>query len=255
MPARHPLLPVLAALFLALLSACTGAEDKLDEGPTVLAASSLQEALSEVAEAWAQAGHPPPRLSFAGSSSLARQIEAGAPADLFISADEEWMDYLAAARLVQEGSRADLLTNELVVVTTVGHPALDLSARGERIALADEAVPAGRYARTALKKMGLWDEVQARVVPVENVRAALALVERGEVSAAIVYATDAKASDRVVTALQIPSGNHPPIVYPAAVLVEAGHPDAGAFHAFLSSPQAQRIFERRGFGIAEGAGR
>jgi len=245
------------AVLLMSLSGCGGGADAEGEGPTVLAASSLQEALTEAAEAWAQAGHAPPRLSFAASSALARQIEGGAPADLYLSADEEWMDRLAEEGLLREGSRADLLTNELVLIAPRDAPSqgLDALASG-RVAMADpDAVPAGRYARAALESLGLWQGVAERIVPAENVRAALALVERGEAPLGVVYATDARASNRVAVAFQFPSDSHPPIRYPVAVLAASRHADAEALRAFLSTPAAQRIFERHGFGLVQGSGR
>jgi molybdate transport system substrate-binding protein len=243
-------------LLLTSLSGCGGGANARGEGPTVLAASSLQEALTQAAEVWAQAGHPPPRLSFAASSALARQIEGGAPADLFFSADDQWMDRLAEEGLLREGSRADLLTNELVLVAPQHTPTvgLDLLASG-RVAMADpDAVPAGRYARAALESLSLWQQVAKRIVPAENVRAALALVERGEVPLGIVYLTDAHASGKVSVAYRFPQESHPPIRYPVAVLAASRHADADAFRTFISGPEAQRIFRRQGFGTVEGAG-
>lgn len=238
------------AMLLPLLAAC-GTEPT--RGPVVLAASSLQEALEEVGAAWEEQGHPAPVLSFAGSSALARQIEQGAPADLFISADEEWMDTVEAKELLRPGTRADLLGNQLVVIAPLGGKADALPALGDgRLALADpEAVPAGRYAKAALESLGLWDDLADNVVPAENVRAALAFVERGEAALGIVYATDAKASTKVRVVEQLPEGSHPPIRYPAAVLAASTHPDAAAFRAFLASDGARRIFTQRGFAVVE----
>jgi len=257
MLARLPLAFAPLAALLMLLSACGGGGDRADEGPTVLAASSLQESLTEAAKAWAQQGHSPPRLSFAASSALARQVEGGAPADLYLSADEEWMDRLAGEGLLREGSRADLLTNDLVLITPRGAPAAGLDALASgRVALADpDAVPAGRYARAALESLGLWERVKGRIVPAENVRAALALVERGEVPLGIVYATDAQASQGVTVAYRFPPESHPPIRYPVAVLAASRHHDTSVFQAFLASEEAQRIFERHGFGMAHGGER
>ena len=249
------------AVLLMSLSGCGERADAGREGPTVLAASSLQEALTEAGEAWAQAGHAPPRLSFAASSALARQIEGGAPADLYFSADEEWMDRLAQEGLLRGGSRANLLTNELVLIASQKAPNSDLPGRLDllasgRVAMADpDAVPAGRYARAALESLGRWQGVAGRIVPAENVRAALALVERGEVPLGIVYATDAKASRRVAVAFRFPSASHPPIRYPVAVLAASRHGDAEGFRTFLSTPEAQRVFERHGFGPVQGSGR
>jgi len=242
---------------LAVVSACGGDEHARGQGPTVLAASSLQEALTEVADGWTRQGYAAPRLSFAASSALARQIEGGAPADLYISADEEWMDRLANEGLLREGSRADLLTNELVLITPVDAPADGLGALASgRLALADpDAVPAGRYARAALERLGLWQRVAKQVVPAENVRAALALVERGEVPLGIVYATDAQASRKVKVAYRFPPESHPAIRYPVAVLATSEHPQAEDFRAFLASVDAQGVLKRHGFGIAQEAGR
>jgi len=254
---RLPLRLLPLAALLMLLAACAGSEDARGVGPTVLAASSLQEALTEVADAWAGQGHPQPRLSFAASSALARQIEGGAPADLYLSADEEWMDRLAEEGLLRDGSRADLLTNELVLIARADAPAEGLDALGSgRLALADpDVVPAGRYARAGLESLGLWQRVAGRIVPAENVRAALVLVERGEVPLGIVYGTDAQASDEVTVVYRFPPESHPPIRYPVAVLATSDHAEAANFRAFLSSGEAQRIFERHGFGAAQGAGR
>jgi molybdate transport system substrate-binding protein len=258
---RAPLVLTLIAALLMLLSGCGGDSGSQVEGPTVLAASSLQEALTEVGEAWAQQGHARPRLAFAASSALARQIQGGAPADVYLSADEEWMNRVAEEGLLEEGSRTDLLTNELVLVapqsasTNDRVRGLDALSSG-RVALADpDAVPAGRYARASLESLGVWDDVAGRVVPAENVRAALVLVERGEVPLGIVYATDAQASRSVSVVYRFPAGSHPPIRYPVAQLAASEHPDTRVFQAFLASPEAQRIFVRHGFGIVQGAGR
>jgi molybdate transport system substrate-binding protein len=194
------------------------------KGPVVLAASSLQEAMEDAAKAWRAQGHAAPVLSFAGSSALARQVEQGAPADLFVSADEEWMDAVQQAGLLRAGTRHDLLTNRLVVIGAQGTPPVSadrlgaLLAKG-RLALADPAaVPAGRYAKAALQHLGWLNGVAASVVPAENVRAALALVQRGEVPFGVVYATDARASGKVAVVYAFPAGSHPPILYPMAVL-------------------------------------
>jgi len=224
----------------------------------VLAAASLQEAMEYVADAWEAQGHPRPVLSFAGTSSLARQIEAGAPADIFISADEQWMDFLEDQGLIDAYSRRDLLRNSLVLV---GGQAGDASWQAEvpladvvgsgRIAVADtQAVPAGRYARAALESLGDWETLEGQLVPTENVRAALALVERGEVPFGIVYATDAQASTSVAIAGQFPGNSHPPIIYPVAMLASSTQTEADAFLAFLGSEEARRIFAGYGFGIA-----
>jgi len=248
---RFALRTLVLALLLPLTLACGEQARDAASGkvPVVLAASSLQEALTEVAGAWAAKGHPAPVLSFAATSALARQAEQGAPADLFVAADEEWMDTLEKEGLLRAGSRADLLGNRLVLVARKGGAARSLADLGDgRLALADpEAVPAGKYARAALERLGEWPAVEGRVASAENVRAALALVERGEAPLGIVYATDALASDKVEVVRTFPEDSHPPIRYPAAILAASRSPDAAALRAFLASAEARAIFEKHGF--------
>jgi molybdate transport system substrate-binding protein len=243
------------AVLLPLLVACgaSSRDDAPDKGPIVLAAASLQEAMSEAANAWAMQGHPAPVLSFAGTSALARQVEQGAPADLFVSADEEWMDTLERQGLLRAGTRADLLSNRLVLIAPEGSAARSLADLGDgRLALADpDAVPAGKYAKAALEHLGQWQDVADRIAPAENVRAALALVERGEAPLGIVYATDALASGKVQVVQVLPEDSHPPIRYPIAILAASSDSDAAALRAFLASPEALRIFARHGFQAAE----
>ena len=243
------LLRLLPAVLLPLLAAC-GGTDRSERGPMVLAAASLQESLEDAAAAWTARGRAAPVLSFAATSALARQVEQGAPADLFISADEEWMDILAGQGLLRAGTRRDLLGNRLVLVAKRGSEVRSLAALGDRrLALADPAaVPAGKYARAALESLGEWQAVESRIAPAENVRAALALVERGEAPLGIVYATDALASSEVEVVRELPAASHPPIRYPAAVLAGSKHPESAAFLEFLSSAEARRVFLRHGFG-------
>jgi molybdate transport system substrate-binding protein len=226
-------------------------------GPLVLAAASLQESLTAAADAWAAHGHDKPLLSFAGSSALARQIEAGAPADLFISADEEWMGAVAAKGLIRPGTRANFLGNRLVLIAPAAHP-LKLAIRpgfplaaalGQgRLAMADpDAVPAGKYGRAALTALKIWPSIEPKLVRSENVRAALTLVERGEAAAGIVYATDARIAKRVQVAGTFPASSHKPISYPIALLTASRHPEAEAFRRFLLSRQGKIIFARYGF--------
>lgn len=221
--------------------------------PLVLAAASLQEALGEAADAFTRTGRARPVLSFAASSVLARQVMAGGRADVFVSADQEWMDALAARRLIDPASRADLAGNRLVVVARAGPARVAIgalpSALGSgRLALADpDSVPAGRYARAALTKLRVWPQLAARVVRAENVRAALALVERGAAPYGIVYATDARASRRVRIVAVFPAASHPPIRYPIALLASSRSRDAAAFRAFLLSRPGQAILARHGF--------
>ncbi len=241
----------LAALFLLLRPHAA------PEPPLLLAAASLQEAMEEAADAWSARGHARPRLSFAGTSALARQIAAGAPADLFAAADEAWMDDLEARSLLAAGTRAPLLGNRLVLVAprdssvrvdpAPGAPIV-AALGGGRLAIAEpEAVPAGRYGKAALKALGLWNAVKDRLARAENVRAALALVERGAAPLGIVYATDAAASRQVRVVGVFPEASHPPIRYPLARLRTSDKAEAEAFRRFLHSPEARAIFARRGF--------
>jgi molybdate transport system substrate-binding protein len=223
----------------------------------ILAAASLQDALEAEADAWAWRGHPRPTLSFAASSALARQVVSGAPADLFLSADEDWMDAAEEAGALKAGTRRDLLTNAIVLIAPKASTAeVDLadpaSFGSGKLAMADpDAVPAGKYGKAALEKMGLWRGLAGKVVRAENVRAALVLVESGEAPLGIVYATDAAASDKVRVVARFPQGSHPPIRYPVAVLAASTNPEALPFAQFLESERGRAIFARYGFGPAE----
>ncbi|MFA7586888.1 MAG: molybdate ABC transporter substrate-binding protein [Novosphingobium sp.] len=252
-----PLLRHLSLFFVAVLAGMAPAHAQQRKGPMVLAAASLQEALSDAAGAWTARGHPRPVISFAGSSALARQIEAGAPADLFISADEEWMDHVSGKRLIRNSSRVSFLSNRLVLVAPAASHARLTIGRGfplaralgkGRLAMADpDSVPAGRYGRAALTSLGVWTSVSGKVARAENVRAALALVERGEAPFGIVYATDARASSRVRVVAVFPTNSHPAITYPIAALRTSRNPQAEAFRSFLVSREGRAIFARRGF--------
>lgn len=249
-------LKLLAALLAMLALAAPACAQP--RGPLVLAAASLQESLTAAADVWAQRGHPRPVLSFAASSSLARLIEAKARADLFVSADEEWMNYLAQRKLIVPASRAAFLTNRMVIIAPARsrvrfdvRPGFALAAAlgGGRLALADpDAVPAGRYAKAALTALKVWPSVAGSLAPAENVRAALALVARGAAPLGIVYATDARAEPAVRVAGWVPAQAHPPITYPLARLVTATNPDAEAFRRFLVSDEGKAVFRRFGFG-------
>ncbi len=252
MPRLRPLLLALLVAILVVLPARAR-----ERGPLVLAAASLQEGLNEAADAWAASRHPRPVISFAASSALARQIEAGAPADIFISADEDWMNYVAGKGLLRAGSRARFLANRLVLIAPAasrtrlaigrGFPLANALGNG-RLAMADpDSVPAGKYGRAALTSLGVWTSVQEKVARAENVRAALALVERGEAPMGIVYATDARASARVRVVGTFPASAHPAITYPVAALRSSTNRDAEAFRRFLFSPKGKAIFARRGF--------
>lgn len=224
--------------------------------PLVLAAASLQESLSAAADAWARKGHVRPTIAFAASSVLARQVESGAPADLFVSADEDWMNALASRNLIVPQTRVTFLGNRLVVASSAGNTvrlpvrpaaALARALTGGPLAMADPAVPAGRYGQASLTKLGVWAQVAPRVVRAENVRATLALVERGAAPLGIVYATDAKASAKVRIAGVFPENTHPAITYPIARLRTSTQPDAEAFRRFLVSREGKAIFVRFGF--------
>jgi molybdate transport system substrate-binding protein len=227
---------------------------------TVFAAASLTDAMKDVSALWTKAGHPPLSLSFGASSTLARQIEQGAPAALFASADEKWMDYLAQKNLIAADTRKDLLGNDLVLVVPAEKPMhvtlgpdfdlLGLLGANGRLATGDPAhVPVGIYAEQALKKLGWWDKVAPRLASTEDVRAALLLVERGEAPAGIVYATDAAVSKAVMVAGTFPASSHDPVAYPFAVVKAHDTPEARALLTFLAGPQAREVFVRRGFKV------
>jgi molybdate transport system substrate-binding protein len=223
---------------------------------TVFAAASLTDSLKSIADAYQAKTGSKIRLSFGASSTLARQIEQGASAELFFSADTDWMDYLSKAGLIVQASRKDLLGNQLVLIAASANahdlkiaPHFDLAgALGDgRLALADPAsVPAGKYGKAALTTLGVWDSVASKVAPAENVRIALQYVARGEAPLGIVYATDAKVEPGVRVVGVFPEGSHPPIIYPVA-LTKTASPQAQAFLAFLEGPEARAIFVKTGF--------
>jgi molybdate transport system substrate-binding protein len=224
----------------------------------VFAAASLTDALQQADAAFTAATGVAVQESFAASSVLAKQIEAGAPADVFFSADTDWMDYLAKHELLASGSRRDLLGNALVLIAPADSsvqlkiaPGFDLlgALHGGHLATGDpDSVPAGLYARAALTKLGVWQQVEPQLVRAENVRAALAYVARGEASLGIVYRTDAEAEKRVRIVDVFPADSHPPIVYPLALTRRAG-PQAQRYAAFLSSAAVRQIFLQRGFRV------
>jgi molybdate transport system substrate-binding protein len=223
---------------------------------TIFAAASLSDALNDAAKAYEARTGKTPALSFAASSVLARQIEASAGADIFISADTDWMDYLDSRGLINHDSRKNLLGNHLVLVAPVDSkvtlsiaPHFDLlgALNGGRLSIADpDTVPAGKYARTALTTLGIWNGVVDHLVNAENVRVALAYVARGEAPLGIVYTTDALGEKRVRIVGTFPENTHAPIVYPAALVKDAG-PQARAFLDFLSGPDATAVFQKDGF--------
>lgn len=225
---------------------------------TVFAAASLRNALDEAAGVYSAGHRPKVVISYAASSALAKQIENGAPADLFISADLDWMEYLGKQNLLVPRTRRNLLGNALVLIAPARRPVKLQPAPGfpirkamgeGRLALADpQHVPAGKYARAALEQLGVWRQVADRLAPAQNVRAALALVARAEAPLGIVYRTDAAAEPRVMVAGVFPADSHPPIIYPAAV-VKGAHPGAAQFLEFLSGGEARRIFVKHGFAV------
>ena len=236
-----------------LLTSARAADEKL----LVFAAVSLAEAMNEVGEAYAKTGKPKPVFSFAASSALARQIENAAPAALFISADEEWMDYLAQRKLIATDTRSSFLGNTLVLVTPADRTQALAPAPGfalakalgvGKLALADpDSVPAGRYARAALEHLRVWAEIEKKVIRAESVRAALAFVERGEAPVGVVYGTDAVVSKKVAVAGTFPADSHPSISYPLAVVGANDSAAARAFRDFLLGDQAKAIYRKYGF--------
>ncbi|MEV8466827.1 molybdate ABC transporter substrate-binding protein [Fluviibacterium sp. DFM31] len=238
-------------ILLVLFSICGTA--RADE-VTVFAAASLKTALDEVAAGWEAATGHHVRAAYAGSSGLARQIAQGAPADLFISANTAWMDWLEVEGAIDPGSRRALLGNRLVLVGPAGAPPLDLAALptklgSGRLAMAlVDAVPAGIYGRAALEHLGLWPDLRAQVVETDNVRAALALVAIGAAQMGIVYGTDARAEPRVAVRAAFDPQSHPPILYPAALMPGASAV-AAAFLTYLSEPEAGAVFTRHGFAV------
>lgn len=247
---------LLTALSLILI-ACAAAPVAAQE-VTVFAAASLTNALTEVGERFAAAGRGRIKPSFAASSGLAKQIENGSPTQVFISADLEWMDYLAARKLIDADSRMNLFGNSLVLIAPLDSKlsgvaiapgtALAQLAGDGRIATGDpDHVPVGKYARQAFQALGQWGQIERKLARVDSVRAALALVERGEVPLGVVYATDAAISKKVKVIATFPANLHAPVVYPAALVAGNATPAAKAFLAFMASPEAKGIFSRHGF--------
>jgi len=224
---------------------------------TVAAAASLTDVLQKVGDEFTRASGIPVKLTFAASSALARQIESGASVDIFVSADEEWMDYLSSRKLIDAATRRDVVANRLALVAPADSsialtikPGFALRAalgRNGRLATGDpDSVPAGKYAKSALQSLGVWQEIESRLVRAENVRAALAFVSRGETPLGIVYQTDAKVDPNVRVVGLFPEDSHTPITYPVAATVTA-RTQSAAFIDFLFTPTARDIFERAGF--------
>ena len=234
---------------------------KAAEGDVVVfAAASLKNALDQVAKEWgAKSGGKKVAISYAASSALAKQIESGAPADIFASADLDWMDYLAKKGLIQPDTRVNLLGNQLVLVAPKDStakvemgPNLDLKAAlGDgRLAMANvDSVPAGKYGKAALQKLGAWDGVKDKLAQAENVRAALQLVARGEAPLGIVYLTDVASDPKLKVLATFPENSHPPIIYPIAILKSSSNPAARSFFEFMRSGDAKGAFDKQGFTV------
>ncbi|HEX9488919.1 MAG TPA: molybdate ABC transporter substrate-binding protein [Stellaceae bacterium] len=247
----------LAALALVMLGAVPAAAADV----LVFAAASLKNALDDATAAYRQQGGDVVRISYAASSALAKQLESGAPADIFVSADLDWMDYAQRQGLINAATRKDFLANRLVLVAPASSnvavtiapnfPLAALLADG-RLAIADpDIVPAGKYAKAALEHLGVWPSVEPKVARAENVRAALFYVVRNEAPLGIVYATDAAAETGVKIVDVFPEESHPPICYPIALTATSKSPAAAAFLAFLESPAARRFFEAQGFRVLD----
>jgi len=246
-----------ALLAIAFAAGTTGLAAAAD--PVVFAAASLKNALDAVNTAWKGETGKSATISYAASSALAKQIEEGAPADVFISADLDWMKYLNEKKLTKPETEVQLLGNRIVLVapadskveTTIA-PGFDLAGllAGGKLAMADvKAVPAGKYGKAALEKLGVWASVEGSVAQAENVRAALKLVSTGEAALGIVYRTDARADPAVVVVDIFPEDTHAPIVYPAGQTAASTNADAAEFLAYLKGPAARAIFEDQGFTV------
>jgi molybdate transport system substrate-binding protein len=242
---------IIALSLLAVAAVAPARADTL----TIFAAASLKNALDDVQAEWKKGGGSPTTASYASSSTLAKQIEQAAPADIFISADAQWMDYLDKKSLIQPAH--DLLGNRLVLIAGKDStakidikPGFELAkALGDgRLSVGDPSnVPAGIYAKEALTKLGVWDKVETKLAPAADVRAALALVSRGEAPLGIVYETDAKVDQNVKILAVFPDDTHAPIHYPVAVVKASKNADAAKFVTYLNSPGAQAIFVKYGF--------
>jgi molybdate transport system substrate-binding protein len=227
----------------------------------VFAAASSTNAITEIAELYAARSQGRVTPSFASSSALARQIENGAPADVFLSADEKWMNYLEEKNLLVKGSRYDLLNNRIVLIAPRESAlqrikvksGVSLSAalgKDGRLSMGDpDYVPAGIYGKQALQALSIWDPIKNRIAPMKDVRAALVMVERGEAPLGLVYATDAAISKKVRVVGVFPADSHAPIVYPVAVVAGGQTAAAARFMDFLRTPEARAVFEKYGFGV------
>jgi molybdate transport system substrate-binding protein len=253
----------LAVLALLIASVGAGATSAAAQSAPILvfAAASMKNALDDANELFERQKGVKVTTSYAASSALAKQIEAGAPADVFISADLDWMDYVDKKQLIRAGTRSNLLGNKIVLIApaasalrlaiTPNFPLAQALGDG-RLAMADPAsVPAGKYGKAALEALGVWSSVAGKIAPAENVRATLLLVSRGETPLGIVYQTDAAADPSVKILASFPADTHPPIVYPVALLQGSANPAADDYLAFLKSAAARPSFEKQGFTLLE----
>jgi len=254
-------LRALAASLLLGCSVLASSSHGFASDVTVFAAASLKEAMDEQARGFEAATGNKVIVSYGGSNALAKQIEAGAPADLFISADLDWMDYLDQRKLLAPSTRSNLLRNTLVLVAPASSNAglkigpnfgLAAALRNEKLAMANPAsVPAGKYGKSALEKLGVWTAVEKQVARADTVRAALVLVSRGEAPYGIVYRTDAMADKGVRIVDTFPIDTHPPIVYPIAVVAASKSAAARPLLDHLRAPAARPVWEKYGFGLAQ----
>ena len=256
----------LALLTATVLTLAAGTAPAAAQGRDVLvfAAASLKNALDEVAAQWQRESGKKVVISYAASNTLIKQIEQGAPADMFISADLDWMDYGQQKGLIKPDTRSNLLGNRLVLIAPKDsnisaniQPGFDLAAllKGGRLAMGNvDAVPAGKYGKASLEKLGAWDGVKDKIAQAESVRAALLLVARGEAPLGIVYQTDAAADPTVKIVGTFPENTHPSIIYPIALTKESTNPDVLGFLNFIRSPAARPIFERQGFTVLGSGG-
>ncbi len=250
------ILPGLALICLTVQSASLPAAERKQPQILVFAAASLTDALQDIGAEYEKTSAVRVKMSFDASSNMARQIEAGAPADVFFSADTQWMDYLQSRNLIEVASRRNVVGNHLVLIAPAGsqiklkiapHFPLAAALGDGRLATGDpDSVPVGRYARSALTALGVWDEVAARIVRAENVRAAMMYVDRGEAPLGIVYASDALVDKSVRVVDSFPANTHEPIVYPIA-LTKSAQGEAAGFITYLMSPRGYEIFVKYGF--------
>lgn len=264
MKRRHLLRAALSALALTLALPLTSPLKAQEQPIVVFAAASMKNALDEVAAEWIKTNKLDVKISYAASSALAKQLENGAPADIFVSADLRWMDHVEGKKLVRAGTRQSLLGNTLVLIARkdgkfkdvkIGQN-FDLAGMlgNDRLAVGQvDSVPAGRYAKAALEKLGIYKSVEPKLAQAENVRVALAYVARGEAPLGIVYGTDAASEPQVMVAGTFPDGSYPPIVYPVALMESSKNPNATKFLKSLSTPSAQAIFRKHGFSVLAAA--